>query len=118
MNIPRGWAAFVIVLVVAGAAVWALRANPLLSLWALLGALAVWEVGRRSRYRHSLRFLPPPRSRTARSPARVMRPAQVARGPGPVPVASVVGRRSTGSTPRRTPPPDGAAPFDTTPAVR
>jgi hypothetical protein len=77
MNIPRGWAAFVIVLVVAGAAVWALRANPLLSLWALLGALAVWEVGRRSRYRHSLRFLPPPRSRTARSPARVMRPAQV-----------------------------------------
>ena len=72
MNSPKGLAALVIVLVVVGAVVWALRTNPLLSLWVLLGMLAVWEIGRRSRYRHSLRFLPPPRARGARPPAPVV----------------------------------------------
>src|SRR5579863_8244718 len=67
MENPRAWASFVVVLLVVGAVVWALRASPGLSLLALLGALAVWEAGRRSRYRHSLRFLPAPRTGARRA---------------------------------------------------
>ena len=70
MDGPRAWVATVVLLLIVGAAVWALRAQPLFSLLAILGGVGVWEAGRRSRYRHSLRFLPPPRSEARGGPTR------------------------------------------------
>ena len=63
---PGGRIALVLVLVVGGA-VWIFTTSPGYALLALLVGLALWEYGRRSRYRRHLRFVlaPHPRPRPA-----------------------------------------------------
>jgi hypothetical protein len=53
---PGGRIALVLVLVVGGA-VWIFTTSPGYALLALLVGLALWEYGRRSRYRRHLRFV-------------------------------------------------------------
>src|ERR1700691_580207 len=105
----RGWAIPVFILV-AGAGVWIFTRSPGYGLVALLAGLLLWEVGRRSRYGHHLRFLPSDRSRARRGPVRTApnggaqgtgRRAPWHRPPGaPPPVRTLPPRQ-----PRRTPPP-------------
>jgi len=132
MERTTGTVAVLVGVLVLGAAVWILTTSPLLGLLGLLGGLVMWEVGRRTRYRGRLRFLPgrpstrrvvvvnarryhrTPWHRPAGAPeVLVVSPARPRR-PGPRPGASA----GPGQRPRPRPSPGGSRPRPSPPAPR
>ncbi len=91
MESPGGRVASLVLVLVVGGAVWIFTTSPGYALIALLVGLVLWEYGRRSRYRHHVRYAlaPQPRRQGGTGPA----------GSNPAPRPTTPRRADTGRRP-------------------